>query len=361
MKRTDIALLRLKSQQLSVSEHTTAKSLVSWMGAIQAQDYAMSKWAVGARIPGSTDAAIEQAINDGTILRTHVLRPTWHIVSAADIHWMIELTAPKIRSSMQARHRELEITPDLIAKTLKQIERLLENANHLTREELVSALKDHKISLTGEQATHIMGCAELEMLICSGIVKGNKQTYALLSERSPKKKQLIRDEALEKLARTYFTSHGPATLADFTWWSGLPAPAARESLELIKDRFVSFVSEEQEYWLTSELAGYDPKKQSTTQLLPAFDEFLISYKDRTATIRTEYQPKAFSNNGIFRPTIVINGQTTGIWKRTAKKDSVLLETNVFFEHVPEFKQALEKAAEKYAAFLGKKLVLADYM
>jgi hypothetical protein len=351
MKQNDIAKARLKSQQLSGTTLTTIPALVGWMGAIQAQDYAMSKWAIGVRLPGATDRSVEQAFNDGTILRTHVLRPTWHLVSASDIHWMLELTAPKIRSAMKTRHQQLELTPPLLGKCRDIFERVLEG-QHLTREELIAELGNKKIPVNGEQAAHIMELAELDGLVCSGALKGIKQTYALLAERSPRKASISKDEALAKLATIYFTGHAPATLADFTWWSGLPAGEAKRALELIARELESAVIDDQTYWFPESLAGFRSRKTSV-HLLPAFDEFLISYKNRTASISMEHQPKAFTNNGIFRPTVVISGQTTGVWKRTVKKDRVVIEANAFLQHDPEIEPLLEKAKQAYATFLGK--------
>jgi hypothetical protein len=354
MKQTDIASIRLKTQQLAGTGLKSAAELVGRMGAIQAQDYAMSKWAVGIRLPGSTDASVEQALNDGTILRTHVLRPTWHLVAANDIHWMLELTAPRIRSAIKSRNRQLELTDELLEKCNRIIARSLEGNRHLTREELVNDLKNNQLPLTGEQAAHVMFGAELDGIVCSGALKGIKQTYALLEERSAKKDVFHHDEALEKLANRYFTSHAPATLADFTWWSGLSAAHAKRALEMVRKDFESRTIADQTYWFPADIPKL-PVRSTPVLLLPAFDEFLISYKDRTATIAAADQAHAFTNNGIFRPTIVINGQTIATWKRTIKQERVQIEISIFRPYDPTWEPELEKATQAYAAFLGKEL------
>jgi hypothetical protein len=350
----DIASLRLQSQQLAGTAFTAPQEIVEWLGAVQAQDYPMSKWAIGARLPGITDKAVEQAIEEGSILRTHVLRPTWHLVSANDIHWMLGLTAPHILRSMKARHRELGLTPQNIRKSETIIEKALQGNRHLTRDELVAEMEREGIPANGEQAAHYMVHAELQALICCGAVNGNKQTYALLSERIETPASISREKALERLARRYFTGHAPATAADFSWWSGLSLTDARSGLEMIRRDFVPETTGDREFWFPADWK--EPEPQPSLHLLPAFDEFLISYKSRDVTIPASLQPKAFTNNGIFRPTVVVNGQTTGIWKRTVKKDTVRIETEFFQKPPAKLLPGIKKASKGYAKFLEKTLV-----
>jgi hypothetical protein len=353
---TNIANIRLASQQLAGTKFKTPKDLVSWMGAMQAQDYAMSKWAVGIRLPNATDEKIESAINKGEIIRTHLMRPTWHLVSADDIYWLLELTAPHIKPAMNSTNKMLELNDALFSKSNKIIEKALSGNNHLTREELMSLLQKNKISTDGLRSIHIMFHAELDGIVCNGIRRGKNSTYALLSERVPKINKLLRDEALALLAKRYFTSHCPATLKDFIWWSGLPVKDARNALEMVKSNFISETINGETYWLTNSFAKIKTVEPSV-YLLPAFDEFLISYKDRSASFPLGNHKKAFTSNGIFRPVIVINGHVTGIWKRTVKKDIVLIETGLFQPHNKLEKELVEKAAIKFGGFLNKKVEL----
>lgn len=353
MKLTDISSLRLQSQQLAGTIFTKPHELVHWMGAMQAQDYNMSKWAIGIRIPGSTDEAIEKEISDGKIIRTHVLRPTWHLVSPTDIHWMLELTAPHIKAIAKSRDKELDLTEKLYTKCNSLLEKILAGHKHLTRDEVMLELSRHKIVADGVRAAHLMIRAELEGIVCSGKLKGKTHTYTLLDERVKKSKKITREEALAKLAFIYFSSHGPATLKDFSWWSGLSLTDSKNALEGIKSKLVEEKIGDERYWLpnTSKVL---PSKITSAHFLPAFDEFIISYKDRTAALALEHQPLAFTSNGIFRPILLVDGQGIGIWNRTVKKEVVQIEANFFKAPAKATRLLLEKEATGYGLFLNKK-------
>jgi hypothetical protein len=349
MTLSDIARLRLHHQLLLDTKLNTAKEVVAYMGAMQAQDYAMSKWAVGIRMKKGAEKEINKALDKGEILRTHILRPTWHLVFANDIYWMLALTAPRIKASLKSRHKELGLSEALVKKSHRILEKALSNGDHVSREALVKKLQAGKIDTTENRASHLLFCAELEGILCSG---AGKQTYALLEQRVPKKNLLSKEESLARLAGIYFKSRSPATLTDFTWWSGLSPADARNALEMIKTEFTRETIGEQTYWFSP---AYSGKKSSTANLLllPAFDEFLISYKDRTAAIQLLHQKRAFSSNGIFWPTLLLNGQVTGLWKRTVKNDQVLIEPDLFETKNKIPKALLKTATEAFGHFLDK--------
>jgi hypothetical protein len=349
MTLPDIARLRLQNQLLLDTKLKTARDVVSYMGAIQAQDYTMSKWAVGIRMKQSTEKEVDKALDKGEILRTHVLRPTWHLVSANDIYWMLELTRPRILGSMKSRHKQLGLSEALLKKSYRILEKAVSDGDPVSRGALLKKLQAGKIDTTENRASHLLFCAELEGILCSG---AGKQTYALLEQRVPKKQLFPKEESLARLAGIYFKSRGPATLADFTWWSGLSPADARKAIELVKTEFIQETIGEQTYWFKNAPA---PKKNSASSLLllPAFDEFLISYKDRTAAIQLLHQKKAFSNNGIFWPTLLVNGQVTGLWKRTVKNDQVLIEPDLFDVKNKAPNSLLKTASEAFGHFLGK--------
>jgi hypothetical protein len=352
----NISTARLISQHIITKNATSVQDLVAYMGAMQAQDYAMAKFAVGCRLKGATDAIVEAAINSGEILRTHILRPTWHFVSANDIYWMLELTGPRITSSLRKRHQELELSESTLKEIYAVLEKELRDGNHLTKEAIVSKFEQANISINDNRAYHIFMRAELDSLICCGTLQGNKQTYALLRERVPNKPQFSREEALEKLARNYFTSHGPATISDFAWWSGLSLGDCRKAVGMISHGFISETIEDKTYWFSKECANIHSINNDIF-LLPAYDEFLISYTDRKPSLSHENFSKAIYSNGIFRPIVVINGQVAGIWKRTIKKDSVFVEFD-FFTPIPQFNtDLLEEKVVAYGEFLGKKGVI----
>lgn len=355
MTLNDISHIRLANQQIAGGKINTAKDIVSWMGAMQAQDYNMAKWAIGLRLHEATDKIVEAAIDKGEVLRTHVLRPTWHFVSADDIYWMLELTAPRIKASLQSRHRELELTEPVYRKSRLLIERVLSGNIHLTREELITAFRKANINVDDNRSSHLLLWAELEGVICSGATKDKKQTYALLEERVTKKHLLPREEALAALALRYFSSHGPATVQDFAWWSGLSLTEARNALEITKTSFVAETIDLQTYWSGNFGTVFPLDPKVSVYLLPAFDEFIISYKDRSAALALEHHNKAVSNNGIFRPTLVVNGTVTGTWKRTIKNKKTIIETSFFEHHTIAMKTLIEEAGVSFGNFLGKEV------
>jgi hypothetical protein len=352
MDSSQISDIRLTNQQIASSKCKTAKDVVAWMGAMQAQDYYMVKWAIGQRISGSNEHDVDSAIDSGEILRTHLMRPTWHFVSPDDIHWLLKLTALKIKTSMKSRDRELELTEQVYSKCNSIIEKALAQEGHLTRDELVLLLQTSKIRTNENRASHIFMRAELERIICSGKLKNKKQTFALLSERAPNHKNLHRDEALAQLAQRYFTSHGPATLHDFAWWSGLSLRDVKHAIDMVQSCFVSETIQDKEYWFTSTDA-LAPTNNSV-YVLPAFDEFLISYKDRSASLPQEINSKAVSNNGIFRPTIIANGKVVGIWQRTIKAGRVIIATEFLQPVSKVLKSKAKEAFTRYVDFIDKK-------
>jgi len=352
----EISRLRMLNQQIEGSVCTTPKELVSSMGAIQAQDFAMAKWAIGQRVPYSTLNSIEAAYNAGEFLRTHLMRPTWHFVSSDDIYWMLELTAPQIRKILKTNDKRLELTDQLFVKTNTILEKVLANNCSMTREELIQEFENVHIRTDENRLSHILMHAELDGVICSGPIRKKKLTYDLLAERVPQKKTNTRDESLFTLAGRYFSSHGPATLRDFIWWSGLGVTEARKALEMIKTGFLSETIGTETYWFSLPINN----KLSVTpsvHLLPAYDEYLISYANRSAALAIVNNKKTISNNGIFRPVIVIDGQVEGLWKRTTIKDKVKLETSPFQLHNPEIMQGIKQEVTRYGIFLDKEIEL----
>jgi hypothetical protein len=354
MKLTDISNFRLINQQIATPKFRSIKDITNWMGALQSQDFSMSKWAVGIRLINSTDKMIETAFERGEILRTHLLRPTLHLVSAENIRWLLNLTAPGIKARLESRYKELDLTESLFTKCNNIIQDSLKGENHLTREELITTLAKAKVPVENQRAYHILVKSELDGITCSGMIKGGKQTYALLDERVPKAKDFTKEEALKKIAGIYFTSHGPATLQDFKWWSGLSITDAKNALEIAKPSLASEKIGSEIYWLSNSF-DYSKSENTDTHLLPAFDEFLISYKDRTASVPLIYQKKTVSDNGIFWPIIVINGQVRGLWKRTIKRDKIMIETELFGPVDKSIKNQIEKQCETFGLFLDKKI------
>jgi hypothetical protein len=353
MNSQDIIRQRLFNQQLSDSSFTKASELVKWLGAVQSQDYAGATWALANRLKQPVEVEIEKAINNGDILRTHVLRPTWHFISPEDIRWMIKLTEPRISAFSAKYFRDLKLDKTVLNRSSKVIAKALGSGEHLTRKELGEALEKAGIATNDLRLTHIVFRAELDQLICSGPRRGKHFTYALLDQRAPHAKLLTRDEALAELSLRYFLSRGPATLKDFTWWSGLSPADAKKGIEIIKSQLDSEeVNNETYLFLTPNSSK--PKK-SGVYLLPSWDEYTVAYKDRSLVIDPTHEAKA--GHGIFNPNIVVNGLVKGSWRRTIKKDKIILEVNYFSPVSKAVHQKVSAEAKRYAKFFDTKLEL----
>ena len=350
MKSNEIAKIRLASQQIMASRFTDPGDLLGWMGALQAQDAAMAKWAVGVRLPGATEAMVDAALDRGEILRTHLLRPTWHLVSAQDIRWMLVLSAAQIKARLRSRHKGLGLSEAVIEHSTAVIETALRAGAHLTRQELFGRLEKAGFDAGDNRYHHLVLYAELNGVVCSGAQRDGKPTYALFEQRVPKTAPIRREEALAKLARTYFTSRCPATVQDFVWWSGLSAGEARQGLELVKAEFVSEGIAGETYWFPNGFAAHE-ENQENVVLLPAFDEFIISYRDRRAVLLEEVQGKAISSNGVFRPVVVRDGQVIGLWKRERARVGVEL----FGAPGEGVERKIEEAAGRYGRFLEREM------
>ena len=240
MKTSDILPRRLRSQRVvgpGARKFESAREAVHWMGAVQSQDYLAAKWAVGQRMKACTDAAFDEAFSRGDILRTHVLRPTWHFVSPADLRWMLALTAPRVNALRAYYNRQHGLDEAVFARSRAVIAKALEGGAHRTRDELGDILATAKIGGGPERRGNILLDAELEGLVCSGPLRGKHHTYALVEARAPEAARApSRDEALAELARRFFVSHGPATLKDYVWWSGLTVADARAGVENVTPR-----------------------------------------------------------------------------------------------------------------------------
>ena len=350
-----ISVQRLQNQHVSASKFHSVAALVSDLAAVQAQDYAMAKWAIGTRIPGITEAAVNVALEKGQIVRTHILRPTWHFVAAEDLRWMLELTAPHVQKIVNNYNKKLELTEEILSKTRKILQKSLSGNNHLTRKELMLILSENGIATNESRAAHIMFDAELSGLVCNGINKGKQFTYALVDEKIKKHTQISGDEALATLAFRYFKSRGPATITDFCWWSGFTLTKGRLAVDILGKKLNSFSKDGQTFYFSSDSKPLELDQK--IHLLPAFDEFLISYKDRSASMNTSNYKKVVAGYGIFKPMLIKNGFVTGTWQRTVKKEEVHIQMT-FLDAISkvEFEKYTE-AAESFGKFLNKKVII----
>jgi len=349
----EILQLRLANQHLARQRSTEPRAVVAHLGVVQSQDYPGALWALGLRVAKSTQASLECAFNSGAILRTHVLRPTWHFVTPQDIRWMLALTAPRIKRAMASRERELGLNDELVARTNTVIARALEGGKQLTRPELRAALHAAGIAVAdGSVLSHLVSRAELDGVVCSGAMRGKQHTHALLEERVPWAPLLERDEAVAELACRYFTSHGPATLNDFAWWSGLTVADGRRGLEAHASRFVSEKASGLTYWFASS-ASPTTALAPATLLLPNFDEFTVAYRSRELFYPGELRRRADPRDvGPFGNVIVIGGQVVGIWKRSVVNERLRIEPHWFNPPSRRDETTFAEAAERYADFRG---------
>lgn len=356
LQKEDIALKRLISLQIAAPKFERPEQVVSWMGAMQAQDYEMSKWAVGLRMNAkTTDLDIEKAMDEGRIIRTHVLRPTWHLVAPEDLPWMLELTAPHVKKLSNYMNRQLGLDDAVFSRCRKIIEKALQQHNHMTRDEIMVLLNNAGIATGDIRSAHIMHDAELCGLVCSGPRKGKQLTYTLLEKRITSPTKLNREESLAELAKRYFTSHGPATLKDFVWWSDLGINDAKKALAFNDHILTKAVMEEKEYWF-QEASVAGKVGEESVFVLPAFDEFLVGYTDRTDTLALEISKECISVNGIFKATIVLGGQVVGIWKRTIKPKQVSVELKLLYPLGSDIVEIIKLGLKPYGEYLGKEVL-----
>lgn len=349
---SEIAHRRLRTQGLSKIIFSDAVDAVTQLGAVQSQDYPGAKWALGQRLKDTNDADMDRLFNEGSILRTHVMRPTWHFVAPADIRWLLELTGPRVHSGNASWYRKLEIDKSILLKGYPVIERRLRDRAFATRAELAAALGNAGILAKGPRLAHLVMAAELDGLICSGPLRGKQFTYGLMAERAPSARRLGRDEALAELTTRYFRTRGPATLQDFGWWSGLTMRDAREGIESVRTQFGREEWQGRTYWFDGS-ASAAPARSARVFLLPNYDEYFIGHKDRSAigeAIRRVAVPA--DSPVLYVHLIILDGQVVGGWRRTLRRNTVVVELQPLIGISQRARQDVARAAQVFGKFLG---------
>jgi hypothetical protein len=356
---TGLAARRLRAQGLTGEPFASPIDAVRWFAAVQSQDYAAAKWALGQRSHAATDAALDRLFDEGAILRTHVMRPTWHFVLPGDIRWLLALTGPRIRLGLAGRHRELGLDGKVVARAGAAFATALAGGRHLTRAELGDALRAARISPDGQRLPHLLMHSELDGLIVSGPRRGKQLTYALLDERVPKAPVLDPTEAVAELTRRYFRSHGPAQVQDFAWWSGLTAADARNGLALAGKALDRQVIEGKDYWFDAE-AGPADAATGVAHLLPNFDEYSVAYRDRAAMVHADrpFDPAFFSFGSILSNVVTVSGRVRGAWRRTFATSHVRVEIRVLDRLGTRATAAVESAGRRMGRFLERPVELA---
>lgn len=349
----NIPLLRLLGQQLITPQFSNPEELVDWMGAMQAQNIQSAKWAIGLRLKSSKIGQVEDAINNGTIVRTHIMRPTWHFVAGKNIRWLQELNRKKNERLSQGflKTTGIYISPNDYHKSFDAIEKALRGNKSLTLNELTPLIKEHGLPATQRHLQGYLWGAEYNGIVCSGAIRGNQNTYSLIEEHVKPENPISHEEALAKISQKYFISHAPATLDDFVWWSGLNKSEAKLGIELIKAELYSEVWKDKT-WLLHQNCRQHSKATDTISLLPAFDEYLLGYKDRTDIIPIEHYSKAFTNNGIFFPVIMHQGQLIGNWNLKKSSKTPSFDYSYFNSHTMIEDNLIKKATERYLNFFN---------
>jgi hypothetical protein len=339
---------------------TGVAEVVGWFGGLQSQDYHLAKWAVAQRIGhGATDCGLDRAFDDGVVLRTHVLRPTWHFVAPADLCWLLELTAPRVHALNAYAYRRFELDGPLLRRSTDLIADALVGGNHLTSAEIAVLLARHGITIEQRRRFrlgYILIHAELERVICSGRLRGRRHTYALLEERVARASSVEREAALGELVRRFFTSHGPATAKDLSWWSSLTRADIATGLSLVGDALESTSVEGVTYWSAPGDAP-TPATSPSVRLLQAYDEYIVGYRQSKHLLDLGGVAAAPGGRGLPNGVIVVDTQVAGRWRRRVGADAVVLEAVLYRAFNAAETAALHAAADELGVFLGARAVV----
>ncbi len=352
MTEKELLQHRMNNLDINAPRFNKPEQLVAWLGGIQAQDFGQGKWAIGSRIPGSTNESIDKAIASQTIVRTWMMRGTIHVVSPDDVQWLTDLLATRIIARNKTRYEHLELSEKTLGKANEILRKALESGDTVTRTGISEILKDKKIIATGVRLAHILQFACLKNTICFSAKQGKDFGFTRL--KPTKKSSFSREQALTELASRYFSSHGPASVKDFIWWSGLAPEEARKGLESIKSKLEKFDINGDTYFADKDI-GANPKPDHRAHLLAGFDEYIVGYTNRSAGIHQDIINHVIRSNGIFYPTIILDGFVKGIWKPLVKKDSLNIEIQRFSAFSKSMEKELKLAAKRYSDFVGKKL------
>jgi hypothetical protein len=373
MTHQEISKLRLHNQQLLAGNLQTAAELVYHFGAVQGQEYEQTKWGLGIRLPHLNNADIETEIESGNIYRTHLLRPTWHFVHADDILWMQALTSERVQAINRFMRKQLELTDKTLDRAADIIRQSLDQFESLTRAELSAILSRHRIKAKGLRMIYIMMNAELKGLVANGKRKGKQHTYALLN--NPKLTKTDKEEGLSKLAERYFKSRGPATVKDFSTWSGLTIADCQFGINLNGQTFDKISFEEENYYhipskisdpsnvpgiqVNSIIPGF--KNISETRknydkelfLLPVYDELIMGYKDRKSIMQNFKKGQQYKYDCM----ILYQGQVIGTYKRTIKSKSAFFEFDYFKTANKKQKSLVNVALKEFEKFSNLKVTV----
>jgi hypothetical protein len=358
MDGLEIAQRRLRNQLLAGERPADPVDVVRHFGCVQAQEFAVAKWAVAQRAAGAVDAAtMQRLVDDGAILRTHALRPTWHFVAAVDIGWIQALTAPRVHAFSAYYYRQHGLDDEFTARTNKVIVGALRGGNHLTRKELGAALATAGLAATGNRLAYIVMRAELDALIANGSMRGKQHTYALVEERVSDPVALSGDAALAELTRRYFAAHGPATVKDFAWWSSLTVAQIKQGIALLGADLASETVNGQTLWF----APADPpaaEPSPTAYALPVYDEYWVAYKDSRWVTNLAGRTIGEGIDMLVVHPLVLDTQLIGLWRLATSPRELVVTPQPVVRLTAAQRRAVEKSFQEYAAFAGRPVTVA---
>jgi hypothetical protein len=348
----DLNGARLRRQRLVGGGFASAGEAVSAQLAVQAQDYLGALWGVGQRVAGAREATIERALTERSIVRGWPLRGTLHFVAAEDLHWLLDLLAPRVLQRSRRRLKdEFELDDRVVERARRVCERVLGGGRALTREALYAAFENARIHTGDSRGLHLVWWLAHAGVLCFGTRAGKQQTFVLLDEWLPRTRRLPREAALTELARRYFASRGPATVRDFAWWSGLAAADVAAAHDAVRSELEAVEVEGRTYWRATDAGGDSGAANvARVHLLPAYDEYTVAYADRDAFLDAEHAKRA--GNGIFKPALLVGGRIAGSWKRMLSKGAVHVVPEWFAPPTRAAAKAFDAAAARYAIFLG---------
>jgi len=360
MDDEEIARNRLSNQHIIHDSTRSPEGVLKSLGAIQAQDYQAALWAMGLRCGDSTTKTdVEEAIAERKISRTWLMRGTLHFAASGDIDWMLMLFSPRLVNTAIYRDRNLGLGDDVVKKAEGLFEEALKGNGQLTRDDMYKVLEKGGLNISGNLGYHMLYRAAWDGIICFGAHAGKQPTFELLHERISSKTELSRGEALAELASRYFTSHGPATLKDFVWWSGLKTSDAKAGVGGASPGLSSEEVGGKTFYMSKKVPKSDTHERRV-HLLPAFDEYLVGYADRSAVLSNQDTQRMLRSgkiqlthsNGIFLPVVVADGEVVGTWKRRAGKGTVAVAIRGFMKFDESLRKGVREAANRYSDFLG---------
>ncbi len=353
LEEHEIIQSRLEAQHLTDSPAIGPGEVVAGMAAMQSQDYSGSLWAVGMRSrEGTVVNDILETIESAEVVRTWLNRGTIHFSHSSDTRWLMELFSPGLLKTGQIRDRNLGLTEKVVDQVEEAMVQALREKGILTRTEMYEVMNGTGLVKTkGNLGYHLLYRAAWDGLICFGPQIGNEQAFALAEKWLPESKSLGEDQAISKLALKYISGHGPATVRDFSWWSGLKLSQCRWGLENNSDSIEKVTVGTDEYYMMRE--GGKGRTTHKAHFLPAFDEYLVGYSDRQLVLNGFPKESVVMKNGTFKPVIILDGKVAGIWKSRESRDKLHIQANMFTKPGPDELQLMKEAVMRIGVFRGK--------